>query len=79
MKKMFANVLRKVLRKKYLLLVLREGRMEDLKCYIEYKNKYVMYFDSLLKLWLFIILVTFLIAVIKTSIKNLNHLILTIK
>lgn len=49
MKKMFAHLIFKILRGSYLIAVLQEGKMKDLETYIQLKNKYLLYFDKLVR------------------------------
>jgi hypothetical protein len=48
MKEMFEYLIGKVLRGRYLLSALKEGKMKSLSSYIEVKNKYLLYFSKLI-------------------------------
>jgi hypothetical protein len=47
MVEMFDYLLCKMLRGRYLLGALKEGKMKNMSAYIETKNKYLLYFRSL--------------------------------
>ena len=46
--RVFAGFMRKFLRKKYLIYMLRFGKMENREKYIEYKNKYILNIEDVI-------------------------------